>query len=34
LHEYKQIQMEYGVVNIDREIMGGTPVFIGTRVPV
>lgn len=26
--------MEYGGVNIDPEIMGGTPVFTGTRVPV
>jgi uncharacterized protein (DUF433 family) len=26
--------MEYGAVNIDQEVMGGTPVFIGTRVPV
>jgi uncharacterized protein (DUF433 family) len=26
--------MEYGAVNIDREVMGGTPVFTGTRVPV
>jgi len=26
--------MEYGSVSIDLEIMGGTPVFIGTRVPI
>ncbi|MES2766061.1 MAG: DUF433 domain-containing protein [Bacteroidota bacterium] len=26
--------MIYGVVNIDPETMGGTPVFVGTRVPV
>lgn len=26
--------MHYGVVNIDPEILGGTPVFNGTRVPV
>lgn len=26
--------MEYGAVNIDKEIMGGTPVFTGTRVPI
>ena len=26
--------MLYGVINIDPEILGGTPVFIGTRVPV
>ncbi len=26
--------MEYGAVNIDSEIMGGTPVFTGTRVPI
>ena len=26
--------MEYGGINIDKEIMGGTPVFTGTRVPV
>ncbi len=24
----------YGAVNIDPEIMGGTPVFNGTRVPI
>lgn len=26
--------MKYGAVNIDPETMGGTPVFIGTRVPI
>lgn len=26
--------MNYGPINIDPEIMGGTPVFIGTRVPI
>jgi uncharacterized protein (DUF433 family) len=26
--------MKYGAINIDPEIMGGTPVFTGTRVPV
>ncbi len=26
--------MESQVVNIDPEIMGGTPVFFGTRVPI
>ncbi|HTB30983.1 MAG TPA: DUF433 domain-containing protein [Bacteroidia bacterium] len=26
--------MKYGAVNIDPEIMGGTPVFNGTRVPI
>lgn len=26
--------MKYGVVNIDPETMGGTPVFVGTRVPI
>ena len=26
--------MLYGVVNIDLEILGGTPVFNGTRVPI
>lgn len=26
--------MKYGAINIDLEIMGGTPVFTGTRVPV
>jgi len=26
--------METRVINIDREIMGGTPVFSGTRVPI
>ncbi|MGI8635354.1 MAG: DUF433 domain-containing protein [Segetibacter sp.] len=26
--------MNYGVININPETMGGTPVFTGTRVPV
>jgi len=26
--------MQYGPINIDKETMGGTPVFYGTRVPV
>lgn len=26
--------MQYGAINIDMEIMGGTPVFTGTRVPI
>ena len=26
--------MKYGAINIDKEVMGGTPVFYGTRVPV
>ena len=26
--------MKYGAINIDPEIMGGTPVFTGTRVPI
>jgi len=26
--------MKYGAVNIDPEIMSGTPVFSGTRVPI
>jgi uncharacterized protein (DUF433 family) len=26
--------MLYGHINIDSEIMGGTPVFVGTRVPI
>ncbi len=26
--------MKYGAINIDPEIMGGTPVFAGTRVPI
>ena len=26
--------MKYGAVSIDSRIMGGTPVFAGTRVPV
>ena len=26
--------MKYGAVNIDPEILGGTPVFDGTRVPI
>ena len=26
--------MQYGAINIDKEIMGGTPVFLETRVPI
>lgn len=26
--------MTYSVINIDREILGGTPVFSSTRVPI
>ena len=26
--------MHNSVINIDKEIMGGTPVFYGTRVPI
>ncbi|MCW3109818.1 MAG: hypothetical protein JWQ09_4324 [Segetibacter sp.] len=26
--------MNYGVITIDAETMGGTPVFTGTRVPI
>jgi uncharacterized protein (DUF433 family) len=26
--------MNYGPINIDKETMGGTPVFTGTRVPI
>ena len=26
--------MNYGAINIDRETMGGTPVFMGTRIPI
>ena len=26
--------MEGQVINIDKEILGGTPVFFGTRVPI
>ena len=26
--------MKYGAISIDPEIMGGTPVFAGTRVPI
>ena len=26
--------MNYGAINIDKETMGGTPVFTGTRVPI
>ncbi len=26
--------MNYGAITIDAEILGGTPVFTGTRVPV
>ena len=26
--------MEKQIINIDKEILGGTPVFYGTRVPI
>lgn len=26
--------MHYGQINVDSEIMSGTPVFAGTRVPI
>lgn len=26
--------MKYGAINIDPETMGGTPVFIGSRIPI
>ena len=26
--------MKFGVISIDPDVMGGTPVFAGTRVPV
>ncbi len=26
--------MTYGAITIDKEILGGTPVFTGTRVPI
>jgi uncharacterized protein (DUF433 family) len=26
--------MQYGKISIDPEIMSGTPVFVGTRVPI
>jgi len=26
--------MQHSVINIDKEIMSGTPVFYGTRVPI
>ncbi len=26
--------MKYGAINIDPETMGGTPVFLGSRVPI
>lgn len=26
--------MKYGQVSIDPEVMSGTPVFVGTRVPI
>ncbi len=28
------VTMQQRVINIDKEIMGGTPVFFGTRVPI
>lgn len=32
--EAKKFIMKINAINIDPEIMGGTPVFMGTRVPV
>ncbi len=26
--------MEKHIINVDKEILGGTPVFYGTRVPI
>ncbi|MEN9548982.1 MAG: hypothetical protein RIR12_1573 [Bacteroidota bacterium] len=26
--------MDNQIINIDREVLGGTPVFFGTRVPI
>lgn len=31
---HKSIVMDGQVINIDQEILGGTPVFFGTRVPI
>ena len=31
---YKRQAMEQRIINIDPEILGGTPVFYGTRVPI
>lgn len=28
------MSMKYGQISIDPEVMGGTPVFAGTRVPI
>lgn len=30
----KKLNMDNQVINIDQEILGGTPVFSGTRVPI
>jgi uncharacterized protein (DUF433 family) len=30
----KRKSMKSNIINIDPEIMGGTPVFMGTRVPI
>ena len=32
--DHHQRTMQQRVINIDKEIMGGTPVFYGTRVPI
>ncbi|MEP6597244.1 MAG: DUF433 domain-containing protein, partial [Ginsengibacter sp.] len=32
--ENKNTDMEQRIINIDPEILGGTPVFHGTRVPI
>lgn len=29
-----EFKMDNNVVNIDKDILGGTPVFSGTRVPI
>lgn len=33
-YKFKELAMQYKEVNIDPEVMSGTPVFAGTRVPV
>ena len=33
-HNFKMQLMLYGQISIDGEVMSGTPVFAGTRVPV
>lgn len=34
IYRFKFLRMNKPVINIDEDILGGTPVFYGTRVPI